>query len=164
MERSQASKSSWVSIRISKTTAKHWKINTLIYTVPRAAYPRDGTCPKMQCASLMSRTRILLPSNCVQTPELRLFTQPRCTTVLLLQLDKVTLSRKDSFMGVRTYSGNTLITLPPSRLWQTPHIRSSVTVTNRFRPLFPPPRPSPSISAASVFMLCTFLSAATILP
>jgi hypothetical protein len=48
-----------------------------------------------------------------------------------------------------THSGITLMALPPNRLWQTLHTRSSVIITLRFLPALPPSLPSPKCSLAS---------------
>lgn len=76
--------------------------------------------------------------------------QPRWTTVLLPQLAMF----KSTEFG-HTYSGNTLITLPPIRLWQMPQTRSSVMVTCRER-VDRPSVPSPTNNCACVLMSSAF--------
>lgn len=55
-----------------------------------------------------------------------------------------------------TYSGKTLMTLPPNRLWHTTQTLSSVTVTCRLRVALGSRPPSPSSSCACVEIFCTF--------
>lgn len=106
---------------------------------------------------------------------LHLPAQPRWTTVLLFKEEWLaqTLSKRNKTNGLGkvgwgntkkgTYFGKTLMTLPPNRLWQTPHTLSSLIVTNRFRPLlFPFIISSPSCKSAWTATFCTLRSAATI--
>ena len=62
-----------------------------------------------------------------------------------------------------THSGITLIALPPNRLWQTLHTRSSVITTLRFLPALPPGLPSPKCSLASSAMSTVLRRPATTL-
>lgn len=71
------------------------------------------------------------------------------------------LARLKSTDAGYTHSGNTLITLPPIRLWQMPQTRSSVMVTCRER-VDRPSVPSPTNNCACVLMSSAFCRLATI--